>query len=287
MAEAQRLANVGSWNWDIVNNTLLWSDEHYRIFGMEPQATPLTYDGGMTYIHPDDRARVENRIAQAFGDRQPFESTLRILRADGSIRFIKSLGQVVFDNDDKPIRMFGTAQDITEQCQAEQLIRESEERFRAICDQAVVGIAQMDLTGRFIFANDRFLQMLEYTRTELMQMQMQEITHTDDLPDSQIQFRALAEGGPDFLIEKRYIRKDGSMLWVRNHVNGIRDLSGNVTSSVLVSVDITEQRRHEEALRNYAKQLHDLSRRVIDVQEEERRHLAGSCTMKSGKSSRQ
>ena len=145
--------------------------------------------------------------------------------------------------------MFGTAQDITEQRHAEQLIRESEERFRAICDQAVVGIAQIDLTGRFIFANDRYLQTLGYTRTELMQMRMQEITHPEDLPGNLVQFHALAEGGPDFLIEKRYIRKDGSVLWVRNHVNGIRDLSGKVTSSVAVSVDITEQRQHEEALR--------------------------------------
>jgi PAS domain S-box-containing protein len=249
LAEAQRLAHVGSWNWNIANNSLLWSDEHYRIFGLEPQATPVTYDGGLTYIHPDDRARVEHRIAQALSDHQPFDCTLRILRADGSIRFIKSLAQVVFGNDDKPIRMFGTAQDITEQCRAEQLIRESEERFRAICDQAVVGIAQIDLAGRFIFANDRFLQALGYRLTELMQMRMQDITHPDDLPDNLVKFHALSEGGPDYLVEKRYFRKDGSELWVRNHVNGIRDLSGKVTSSVAVSVDITEERQHEEALR--------------------------------------
>lgn len=249
LAEAQRLARVGSWSWDIKTNGVLWSDEHYRIFGMEPQAAPVTYDGVLACIHPVDRARFEIRVAHAIRDHQPYECTLRVLRTDGSMRVIKSLGQVVFDSDDKPVRMFGSVQDVTEQRRAEELIRESEVRFHAICDQAVVGIAQTDLTGRFLFVNDRYLQTLGYSRTELMQMRMQEITHPEDLPANLIQFRALGEGGPDFLIEKRYIRKDGSVLRVRKHVNGIRDLSGKVTSIVAVSVDITEQRQHEEALR--------------------------------------
>jgi PAS domain S-box-containing protein len=277
-AEAQRLANIGSWTWNIANNQVLWSDEHYRIYGLEPHAIPVNYDEVMARIHPDDRALLKNRVAQVFRDHQPFECAVRILRPDRTIRVIKSLGQVILDNDDKPTRMFGTSQDITEQCHAEHLIRESEERFRAICDQAVVGIAQVDLTGRFLFVNDRYLHTLGYTRTELMQMRMQEITHPADLPANLVQFHALAEGGPDFLFEKRSVRKDGSVLWVKSHVNGLRDLSGNVTSIVMVSVDITEQRQQEEALRasearyrifvDHATNglfLHDGEGRVVDV----------------------
>jgi PAS domain S-box-containing protein len=82
-----------------------------------------------------------------------------------------------------------------------------------------------------------------------MQMKMQEITHPEDLPANLARFRTLAEGGPDYLAEKRYIRKNGSELWVRNHVNGIRDSSGKVTSIVAISIDITEQRQQEDSLR--------------------------------------
>jgi PAS domain S-box-containing protein len=276
--DAQRLANVGSWSWNTVSNMVHWSDELFRIFGLEPQTLPMTYDRILASIHADDRARVENRIAQAFRDYEPYECTFQILRPDGSIRVVKSLGQVVFDRDNKPVRMFGTVQDITEQCHAEQLIRDSEERFRAICDQAIVGIAQVDLAGRFLFANDRFLQSLGYASTELLQMQMQDIMHPEDLPATLVQFRALTEGGSDYMIEKRYVRKDGTVLLVRNHVNGIRDLSGKVTSRVAVSVDITEQKRQEEALRasearyrifvdhaNSGMFLHDVHGRVVDV----------------------
>jgi PAS domain S-box-containing protein len=295
-AEAQRLARVGSWSWDIEKNSLLWSDEHYRIFGIQPQASPVTYDDLLAIIHPDDRARVEGRIAQAFRDHEPYECTMRAQRPDGSIRIVKSLGQLVFDGDGTPVRMFGTIQDITELSQAEDLIRENEKRFYAICNQAVAGISQVDLTGRFIFVNDRFYSGLGYSRLELLQMSVVDVTHPDDLPANLVHFRRLVDGGPDYLIEKRYVRKDGSVIWVRNHVNGIRNFSDRVESIVAVSVDITDQRRQEDALRtsearyrNFVDHatdglfLHDSDGRIVDVNRQACENLGYSCEELIGK----
>jgi PAS domain S-box-containing protein len=129
--------------------------------------------------------------------------------------------------------------------EAEEALRESEERFRAIVSQTTAGVAECDLAGRFIFANRRFCEIVGYSETELHAMRMHDITHTDDLPGNAEQFRRLVEGGPNFVVEKRYLRKDGGEVWVNNSVNAVRDASGRVRSIVAVTLDVTERRQVE------------------------------------------
>jgi PAS domain S-box-containing protein len=124
-------------------------------------------------------------------------------------------------------------------------LRENEERFRAIVSQTATGIAQTDVTGRFELVNNRFCELVGYTREELMRKRMQDITHPDDLPSNMPLFqRAITDGTP-FVIEKRYMRKDGSFLWVQNSVSAVRDPSGKPRHVTAVSVDITERKRAE------------------------------------------
>jgi PAS domain S-box-containing protein len=91
--------------------------------------------------------------------------------------------------------------------------------------------------------------MLGYAEEELLQLRMQDITHPEDLPANLVQFHELVAGGPDFEVEKRYLRKDGSELWVSNRVNAIRDAAGKPQSVVASSMDVTERKRAEQALR--------------------------------------
>ena len=134
LAEAQQLAHVGSWNWDIKSDSVVWSDEHYRIFGLRPQEMAMTYDRVIDIVHPDDRAKVQDIVEQALQGHQPFEFCLRVLHKDGTVRHVQSRGRVEFDEGGRPARMFGTAQYITERTQAERQLRESEERFRQLVE---------------------------------------------------------------------------------------------------------------------------------------------------------
>src|SRR4029077_7501383 len=88
-------------------------------------------------------------------------------------------------------------------------LRASEERFRALVSQATAGIVQVDRNARFLFANDRFCEIVGFGKEDLLQMRIHDVTHPDDLERNIVSFRALVEGGPDFSIEKRYLRKDG------------------------------------------------------------------------------
>lgn len=113
LSEAQRIAHVGSWEWDMVTGALTWSDEVYRIFGLTPHSFAATYAAFMKAVHPDDRAAVEKAVDATVADRDAgYEIDHRIVRPDGTERIVHERGEVTYEND-KPIRMIGTVQDIT------------------------------------------------------------------------------------------------------------------------------------------------------------------------------
>ncbi|PYT04915.1 MAG: hypothetical protein DMF65_01205, partial [Acidobacteria bacterium] len=133
LAEAQRLAHIGSWNWDLQSNVLSWSDELYRIFGVDPHAFNPAYEEFVTeFVHPQDRALVRDIIESSIKAREPFSFYNRIFRPDGEERVIHARGDIVSDEHGKPIRMFGTAQDVTERKRAEEKLRETTEQLRAL-----------------------------------------------------------------------------------------------------------------------------------------------------------
>jgi PAS domain S-box-containing protein len=120
LGEAQALAHVGSWEWDVRRDVVTWSDELYRIFGLSPQAEPVTYRSYLERLHPEDRPFVEEIVMRAYADRGPFAFEHRIVRPDGVERVISSRGRVILE-EDEPVLMVGTAQDVTEQRQVDRL----------------------------------------------------------------------------------------------------------------------------------------------------------------------
>jgi PAS domain S-box-containing protein len=134
LLEAQSLAHLGSWDWDIVRNEVWWSDEMCRIYGAEP-GTRLSVEEFVGRVHPDDRERVGAIVNAALTDRRPFAFEHRVVLADGEVRTLNARGRVLTDPDGRPVRMLGTGQDISEQKRAaeehDQLEREQIARRQA------------------------------------------------------------------------------------------------------------------------------------------------------------
>src|SRR6267378_294108 len=119
LAEAQHLAHVGSWDWDLRSNTVTWSDELYRIFGFQPGEIDVAHEA-MSFIHYEDRDLVLRTVNNSVKNREPYSFYYRVLRLDGDERIVHSRGYVVTDEDGDPIRVFGSTQDVTELKRAEE-----------------------------------------------------------------------------------------------------------------------------------------------------------------------
>lgn len=132
LAEAQRLAHIGSWEWDIPTNTVVWSDELYRIFGFEPQEFRATYEAFLERLHPDDRPRVVAVVEKALERRGSFTHYHRVILPDGAVSILHNRGEVLVGGDGRPVRMFGTEEDVTERRQAEEQLEESNRQLRAL-----------------------------------------------------------------------------------------------------------------------------------------------------------
>ncbi|MFL5845227.1 MAG: PAS domain-containing protein [Solirubrobacteraceae bacterium] len=118
LADAQQLARIGSWEWDLGTNLVTWSDELYRIYGYEPGAIEVSYEAFLGRVHPDDRASVDERNQRCFATHEPFEDVKRIVRPDGGEFLMRTRGEMVMTDDGKPLRMIGVCEDVTDEVHA-------------------------------------------------------------------------------------------------------------------------------------------------------------------------
>jgi PAS domain S-box-containing protein len=127
LAEAQSLARLGSWEWDIASNRITWSDEMYRLYGLDPDMGPIDYARYQSMLHPDDRPSSDAAVRESLETGEPFTFDHRVIRPDGEERIFTARGKVIRDDAGKPVRMIGTGQDVTEARRAAAALREAAE----------------------------------------------------------------------------------------------------------------------------------------------------------------
>lgn len=132
LAEAQHIARLGSWHWDIEKDKVTLSNELYRIYDLEPETGPMTYQRFLEYVHREDRTFVQQTIRQAAKNRRPFDFDYRIVGSDGSIRSLQARGTVIQDDQGRVIALAGTGQDITERKRMEEVLQQSREQLRQL-----------------------------------------------------------------------------------------------------------------------------------------------------------
>jgi PAS domain S-box-containing protein len=265
LREAQRQARIGSWRF-VPPDTLDWSDQMYELFQL-PRDVPLTYDAVVARLHPDDREAAHRAFHEAMASgATDHDAQYRVVWPDGQIRVHHSIGKFVRDAQGRLIEVVGTEQDITERKRAEQALADSERRFRATFEQAAVGMAHVAPDGRWLLVNDRLCEIVGYTRAELLARTFQDITHPDDLGRDLDQVRRLLAGEiGSYTLEKRYLRKDGSVVWINLTVALVRRGDGSPDYFVSVIEDISERKRAEILLRDTEERFHQLADNVNEV----------------------
>ncbi|MGI4790175.1 MAG: PAS domain S-box protein [Janthinobacterium lividum] len=203
LREAQRVAQIGSWEFDIPAMRLTWSDEMYRLFEFDPLLGEPTFDAMRARYHPEDLPLHTATIERAIQNGEPYELDIRILRRDGSLRWIHSRGEAARDAEGNVTRFLGTAMDISERKaneiekrRAEDALKMSERRYRRLFETAHDGILILDAeTGRITSANPFMERLLDYTQAEFLGKELWEIGLLRDREASQEAFRVLQQEG--------------------------------------------------------------------------------------------
>jgi diguanylate cyclase (GGDEF)-like protein/PAS domain S-box-containing protein len=216
--------------------------------------------------HPDDyEAGLARRKKLLSGEAAEISAEKRYLRKDGAIVYANRSASVVRGPDGEPRYILALVTDITAQKLAEQVLRESEQRFRAIFDHSAVGISMrpaLDRAQRWTHVNDAFCRMLGYTREELLQLSTRDITPPEEQDKAERDNERLRRGEvPGYGREKRLRRKDGSLIWVQLAVAALPDERGHPRDVIAVYQDITARKRAEEALRESER----FARSIIDA----------------------
>lgn len=266
LTEAQRIASIGSWDWDFESNVARWSDNLYRMFGVEPGAFQPSLETYLEYIHPDDRAAVQVAARRAIEHGTPIAMDTRIVRPDGRTIIGHTRGQAVNDQHGRPTRLVGTILDVTDLRHAEAARQAAEEQFRVFVETTNEWIWTLDTRGTLLYSNAAVRNILGYELDELIGREVLNLLHPDDhaallaaLPEM-IRQRANWTG-----VVRRWLHRTGEWRYVESNGIPILDEKGVVQGFRGSARDITERTLAEEAFRKSEERFQLAARASNDV----------------------
>ncbi len=242
---ALNAAKMMVWDANLKTHEVVCSETALEIWGFQTG----TRDEFINKIYPDDREKVLQTFSQSIQDKTLYSIEYRMINPQEEIRWLRSQGMVYFNDSGEPENFIGVSFDITQRKKMEEAIRQSEERFRAMFNQAAVGIAQVALDGQFIEINPALCEITGYSHEDLSKMTFQDITYPPDLElDWAYAEKVLAKEIPGYSLEKRYIRKDGSISWVNLTSSAVWDHeTGQPKYAVGIIEDINARKKVEES----------------------------------------
>ena len=248
LLEAQKIAKIGNWSLDINSMHTDWSDEMREITGID-EDTVVGPKLLSRITSPDDWPRLEASLMRTAEDGTSHLVEYKIKRPrDGEIRWIECRGVRMNDEKGVPLKVVGTFQDITDKKMAQVKISESETLFRAIFEQASLGVALIDTaTGKFIKANHTYAKILGLSVNEMLKVDFMKLTHPDELQEDLDKMELLKRGKIDkFSMRKRYIRPDGNTVWVNLSVSPLHWNANVLESHIAIVEDITDLKLAEQ-----------------------------------------
>jgi len=249
ISTATRSAQLGVWEWDIINDHLVWDDQMYLLYGLNKADFPAAYEAWLNGIYREDRERGNMATQSAIRGEKEFDTEFRVVWPDGSIHWLKAGGHVFFDEHHKPLRMVGINFDITDRKMAEEQLRISEERYRTIFESAVVGLYRTTPEGKIVMANPTLIKLLGYDSLEdLAQQNVVTIAYEHEHQRDEFKER-IQKDGSVIALESVWKRKDGQTVIVNENSKVFYDQDGKVIYYEGTIEEITDRKKMENTLR--------------------------------------
>jgi PAS domain S-box-containing protein len=248
LQEAEKLAQMGRWSWDIASGEVEWSDELYQIYGFDRSIKP-SFETYLKIVHPDDKGKLKEAIDRSLREKIPYQSEHRILRKDGSYRHMKKTGNLILDENGMPVRIEGIGYDVTVQRATELKAREGEIRFRQVLDAIPDLVLVKGPGSRIYWANKAFRDYYGMTNEELHGIIEAEFALPDQTPKYIKDDSYVFNTGRVLEIPQELVRGGSGEVRIFHTVKSpLRDESDRIMLTVGVSRDITEKLANEKAI---------------------------------------
>jgi PAS domain S-box-containing protein len=247
---AQEASGLGVWDWDPRTDRAVWSDQNFRIFGLEPDGQKMDEASFVALVYPEDRTAVKLAIREALRPGGEFDAEFRIQRQDGQLRWLLSQGRTHCDSAGQPFRMIGLTLDVTERRQAAEELRRSDERFRLLVDGiADYAIFMLDPAGFVTSWNSGAERLKGYQAQEIIGQHFSCFYCDEDLRKGEPAM-ALREAAAAGRFEENgwRLRKDGTRFQANAILTALHDEKGALIGFAKITRDLTESRRAEEAV---------------------------------------
>ncbi|MFQ4138345.1 PAS domain-containing protein [Nodosilinea sp. PGN35] len=260
---AQRIGNLGSWEFELATGQITWSDQVYRIFGLETDAHPASFETLQGYFHPDDRDRHRQTVETILATRQPYDEEFCIVRADGSLGYIHVKGEAVVDGAHLT-HLTGTVQDIsdrkrteTERSAQEDQVQNLSLRLSLALESAHIGTWERDMATDAVIWDQCLIDLYGFAQLgrQANYWDWRQQVYAEDIQRVETAHQALVDHGIPYDLEFRIWRGDGTLGWIRSSSQVRRNAQGHPLSIVGINYDITDQKQAEAQLRDLSLRL--------------------------------
>jgi len=264
--EVQRISKTGGWTYETATGVLTWTEEVYRIYGVDAGFDLGDVAHAVSFYAPEDREVIHRAFHRAVTDGEPYDLELRFVPRHGDEIWVRTIGNPLVRNG-RVERVTGNILDITDRKATEEKLRKSEERYKAVVEDQTETISRFTADGTFLFANDVYCRFFGKSLDELLGNTWYPVAFIDDLPKIEEQLQNLTPGNPVVVIENRVYDASGNVRWMQFVNRGFFDSAGQLLETQSVGRDITDRKHAEEAL-------HSCAHRLIDMEESLRKQLA-------------
>jgi PAS domain S-box-containing protein len=247
LRDTQQLTHSGSWEIDLVTGKNYWSAEAFRIFGLEPKGYGPTTEEFDKMIHPDDREKYLESIRMALKGGSSSNYDLRIIKADGEVRYIQAIGKPFHNENGQAVKLYGAIIDITDHKRAEEEIRAKQEQLKSFIEFSPAAIAIFDKEMRYIAASNIWKKDYKLERKNIIG-----VCHYDIFPESSQRWKEIHQRGFAGEVlsnpEDSYVRKNGRVQWFRWEIRPWYEKDDEIGGIIMFTETITERKEAEQAL---------------------------------------